>query len=84
MCVGQCDRCLTAIVMDFNTYWAALPGPNCNVWKALNGQASSLTEALSLDESSGGRNVAGVHGSVMGNNESVTGGNEMQRVGTEV
>ena len=25
-------------VMEFNAYWGALPGPNCNVREALNGQ----------------------------------------------
>ena len=38
----------------------------------------SVTEALCHDESSGGRNVTGLHGSIMGNNKSVTGGMEMQ------
>ena len=40
--------------------------------------AASVTKALSHDASSGERNVTGVHGSVMGNNNSVTGGMEMQ------
>ena len=35
VCVGQCDRCWTAI-NDFNAYWAALPEPNCNVQESLN------------------------------------------------
>ena len=60
-------------MMDFNTYSAALPGPNCNVQKAMNGLASSITEALSHDESSYRRNVAEVHGSVMGNNKVLMG-----------
>ena len=48
--------------------------------------AGSVTEAWSHDESSGGRSVTGMHGSVMGNHKSVTGvgGMEMQQVGTEV
>ena len=40
--------------------------------------AGSVTEALSHDESSGGRNVTGVHWSIMGNNKSVTEDVEMQ------
>ena len=38
LCVCVCfvrRRCWTTI-MDFNTYWAALPEPNCNVQEALN------------------------------------------------
>ena len=37
-CIGQCDRYWTAVVMEFNAYWGALPGLNCNVREALNGQ----------------------------------------------
>ena len=38
VCVCQCDRYWTAIVLDSNGYWGALPGPNLNVREALNGQ----------------------------------------------
>ena len=42
---GLSDRCWTAIVMDFNACWTALPtggwhrllaGHNCKVWKSCN------------------------------------------------
>ena len=62
--VRQCDRCWTAIVMEFNAHWGALPGPNCNVREALNG--GQFTQAPSHDESSGGSSVTGVHGGVTG------------------
>ena len=44
---GQCDRCWTAIVMEFNAYWAALStggwhillaGRSCKLREAWNGQ----------------------------------------------
>ena len=34
--IGQCDRCWTAIVMEFNASWGALPRPNCNIRETLN------------------------------------------------
>ena len=47
--------------------------------------AGSVTEAWSHDYGRGGRNITGVHGSVMGAQiKGVNGGVEMQRVGTEV
>ena len=62
--IGQCDRCWTAIVMDFNACWGALPRPNCNVRKALNGRQCNrgmemrvVVEEVSWDESSGGRRI---------------------------
>ena len=73
LCVGHCDRCWIAIVMAFNAYRAALPGNNCNVREALNGQAGKLVETLNHNKSNGGRTVTGAHGSVMGNKQSVTG-----------
>ena len=46
--------------------------------------ARSVTVARSHDESSGGRSVAGLLGSVTGKFKRMSVGMEMQRVGTEV
>ena len=52
---GQSHRCWNAIVMDFNSYWAALPTGgwrrlsarcNCKVWEL--GEAGSVTEAQTV------------------------------------
>ena len=52
------------------------------MWKALNGQ--QCNKGMDHDKGSGERSLIGVHGSVTGNNKSVTGDMEMQRVGMEV
>ena len=57
VCVySQSDRCWTAIVLDFNANWAALPtggwhgvlvGLNCNMWEAWIGwQCSAVASKL--------------------------------------
>ena len=72
------DRRCTAIVIDFDVYWAALPtgrwhrllaGRNCKVQEPWNRGQCTVTEAQNHDEGRGGRTVRGVHGSVMGNTE---------------
>ena len=95
MCIhGQSDRCWTAIVINFNAYWSALPtggwhrllaGRNCKVWDACNGwQCNVGTESWRGYMYRDGRNVTRVQGSVTGiQNKSVTGDME-KRVGTDV
>ena len=69
-------------------WWILMPtGLHCQDLIVTCGRpwmAGSVAEALSHEESSGGRNVTGVHRNAMGNNKSITGGMEMQRVVTEV
>ena len=55
---GQYDRCWTAIVIDFNAYWAPLPTQvgGVDYWQdtiikcGMPAMASSVTEAGSCDE----------------------------------
>ena len=73
----ESDRCWTAIVNDFNAYWAALPtgrwhsllaGHNCTVQGP--GMAGNvyiyISKAQSHDEGKGRRRAREVHRSVTG------------------
>ena len=61
MCVyGQCDRCWTATMMDFNACRAALPVG----WWQDKIEMCSRPGKANIDEDKGARNVTVVHGSI--------------------